>query len=99
MSAQRELAELLSRQCKTLDDGRDLRHDKARWLTDHGPAIAELIAAASDEYTRMFLTSMPLKHEFRAARGMKDIEEVHEWMSGVAKRFNAALAKLTEPKE
>jgi len=49
--------------------------------------IAELESAIRDELIRRMLNSLPLKFEFARQRGMKDLDEVHAWMSAVSRRL------------
>ena len=57
--------------------------DKAR--------IAELESAIRDELIRGRLLSLPVKIEFMHERGMKDLDEVHDWMFGVRDTLKAVL--------
>lgn len=91
MTAQQQLAELNIRQCKTLTDEADLRHDRARWLRDHGPAIAELFSA----YAAWSGAVNALKKVKR--NSAEHIIAERRYLAADRVVFSA-LEKLTEPK-
>jgi exonuclease VII small subunit len=62
-------------------DGYEAKLDRAE------ARIAELEEAIRDELIRRTLTSQPLKFEFMRQRGMRYLDEVHEWMFAVSKRL------------
>ena len=53
--------------------------------------ITELESAIRDELIRYRLLSIPLKFDFMRERGMKDLDEVHDWMVGVRDTLKAVL--------
>lgn len=90
MSAQRELAELLH---NTDNRAGAWQFEAQNWIRDHGPAIAELIEAASlaPEYRfsdkKYRISGIELR--------FGSISEAHAF---IRRRIASAAAKLTEPK-
>lgn len=96
MTAQQQLVELNSRKWNNAGEGSDLNNDRARFLAEYGPALAELIEAAQKQ-----VKNAPKNEPIRPESSNYD--DIAEWAGKWDEWFSAGplrviLAKLTEPK-